>query len=81
MTFAVASAERPHRASEDAFEPVYAELAADPETKAAIEAITGLKTEVAASAEAPACASTAGACVAGIPEGVSIPDGSVRARR
>jgi TRAP-type C4-dicarboxylate transport system substrate-binding protein len=41
-----------------ALEPVYAALEADPETKSKIEAITNLKTEVAASAEAPACTST-----------------------
>ena len=54
MTFAVASAGDLAELRK-ALEPVYAELAADPETKSAIEAITGLKTELAASAEAPAC--------------------------
>jgi hypothetical protein len=37
---------------------VYAELTADPETKSNLDAITNLKTEIAASAEAPVCTST-----------------------
>jgi TRAP-type C4-dicarboxylate transport system substrate-binding protein len=41
-----------------ALEPVYAELTADPETKSDIEVITNVKTEIAASAEAPVCSST-----------------------
>jgi TRAP-type C4-dicarboxylate transport system substrate-binding protein len=41
-----------------ALEPVYAELTADPETKSDIEVITNVKTEIAASAEAPVCTST-----------------------
>lgn len=57
MTFAVAS-ESQLTELRRAFEPVYAELTADPETKSNIEAITSLKTEIAASAEAPACTST-----------------------
>lgn len=72
MTFAVAS-ESDLSELRAAFEPVYAELAADPETKSHIDAITGLKTEIAASAEAPACASDSDArastSVAAIPDG------------
>jgi TRAP-type C4-dicarboxylate transport system substrate-binding protein len=53
-----------------ALEPVYAELTADPKTKSNIEAITNLKTEIAASAEAPACTSTEPAATASpIPDG------------
>jgi TRAP-type transport system periplasmic protein len=57
MTFAIAS-ESELAELRSALEPVYAELTADPETKSNIEAITDLKTETAASAEAPACTST-----------------------
>jgi TRAP-type C4-dicarboxylate transport system substrate-binding protein len=57
MTFAVAS-ESQLGELRRALEPVYAELRADPETKSNIDAITNLKTEIAASAEAPACTST-----------------------
>ena len=57
MTFAVAS-ESELAELRSALEPVYAELTADPETRSAIDAITDLKAEVAASAEAPACTST-----------------------
>ena len=57
MTFALGS-ERELAALRRALEPVYAELRADPETRSAIDAITDLKAEVAASAEAPACTST-----------------------
>jgi TRAP-type C4-dicarboxylate transport system substrate-binding protein len=57
MTFAVAS-ESELAELRRALEPVYAELTADPETKSNIEAITNLKTEIAAAAEAPACTST-----------------------
>jgi TRAP-type C4-dicarboxylate transport system substrate-binding protein len=57
LTFAVAS-ESELAELRTALEPVYAELTADPETKSNIEAITDLKTEIAASAEAPACTST-----------------------
>jgi len=57
VTFALAS-ERELAELRAALEPVYAELTADPETKSDIEAITNLKTEIAASAEAPACTST-----------------------
>jgi TRAP-type transport system periplasmic protein len=57
VTFAVAS-ESDLGALRGALEPVYAELTADPETKSNIEAITNLKTEIAASAETPGCTST-----------------------
>jgi TRAP-type C4-dicarboxylate transport system substrate-binding protein len=57
LTFAVAS-ESELAELRSALEPVYAELTADPETKFNIDAITDLKTEIAASAEAPACTST-----------------------
>jgi TRAP-type C4-dicarboxylate transport system substrate-binding protein len=57
MTFAVAS-ESELAELRRALEPVYAELSADPEAKSNIDAITNLKTETAASAEAPACTST-----------------------
>ena len=57
MTFAAAS-ESDLAELRTALEPVYAELAADKESKSYIDAITSLKTEIAASAEAPACTST-----------------------
>ena len=57
MTFAKAS-ESELAELRSALEPVYAELMADPETRSAIDAITDLKAEVAASAEAPTCTST-----------------------
>ena len=57
MTFAVAS-ESELAELRRALEPVYTELTADPETKSNIDAIADLKTENAASAEAPACTST-----------------------
>jgi TRAP-type C4-dicarboxylate transport system substrate-binding protein len=57
LAFALAS-ESDLGALRSALEPVYAELTADPETKSNIEAITNLKTEIAASAEAPVCTST-----------------------
>ena len=57
VTFALAS-ERELAELRAALEPVYAELTAEPETKSDIEAITNLKAEIAASAEAPACTST-----------------------
>jgi TRAP-type C4-dicarboxylate transport system substrate-binding protein len=70
MTFAVAS-ESELAELRGALEPVYAELTADPETKSYIDAITDLKTEAAASAEATACTST------GPPTTASpIPDGT-----
>jgi hypothetical protein len=56
MTFAVAT-ESDLAELRGALEPVYAELAADPETKSAIDAITSLKSQVAVSAEAPVCES------------------------
>ena len=57
LSFAVAS-ESELAALRSALEPVYAELTADPETRSAIDAIANLKTEIGASAEAPACTST-----------------------
>lgn len=57
MTFAAAS-ESELAELRTALEPVYAELTADQETKSNIDAITNLKTEIAASAETPACTST-----------------------
>jgi len=57
MTFAVAS-EAELAELRKALEPVYAELTGDPKTKADIDAISNLKTEIPASAEAPACTST-----------------------
>jgi TRAP-type transport system periplasmic protein len=70
MTFAVAS-ESQLADLRKALEPVYAELTADPETKSNIDAITDLKTEIAASAEAPACSSTEPPATAS-----AIPDGT-----
>jgi TRAP-type C4-dicarboxylate transport system substrate-binding protein len=70
VTFALAS-ESELAALRSALEPVYAELTADPETKSNIEAITNLKTEIAASAEAPACNSTEPPTTAS-----AIPDGT-----
>jgi TRAP-type C4-dicarboxylate transport system substrate-binding protein len=70
MTFAIAS-ESELAELHGALEPVYAELTADPETKSNIDAITNLKTETAASAEAPACTSTEPPATAS-----AIPDGS-----
>jgi TRAP-type transport system periplasmic protein len=54
-----------------ALEPVYAELSVDPEVKSNIDAITNLKTEIAASAEAPVCTSTEPPATAS-----AIPDGT-----
>jgi TRAP-type C4-dicarboxylate transport system substrate-binding protein len=54
MTFAIAS-ETDLAEIRNALQPVYAELTADPKTKSGIDAITSLKGEVAASAEAPSC--------------------------
>jgi hypothetical protein len=54
MTFAAAS-ESDVSELRSALEPVYAELSSDPETKSYIDRITGLKTEIAAAADAPAC--------------------------
>jgi TRAP-type C4-dicarboxylate transport system substrate-binding protein len=70
VTFALAS-ESELAELRTALEPVYAELAADPETKSHIEAITSLKTEIAASAEAPACTATEPPATAS-----AIPDGT-----
>ncbi len=54
-----------------AFEPVYADLGSNPETKSYLDAITSLKEEIAASAEAPGCAASdsGGSASAGIPDG------------
>jgi len=70
MTFAVAP-ESQLAELRRALEPVYAELTADRETKSNIDAITDLKTEIAASAEAPACTSTEPPSTAS-----AIPDGT-----
>ena len=54
-----------------AFEPVYAQLTSDPETRSYVDAIESIKQEIAASAEAPSCAPVQGApASAGIPEGI-----------
>jgi len=74
MTFAVASGSDLAELRA-ALEPVYAELTADPATKSHIDAITNLKTEIAASAEAPACTSTEPPATAS-----SIPEGSYETR-
>jgi len=55
LKFAVASASDLAELR-SAVEPVYADLEADPETKSAIDEISDLKAELAASAEAPTCA-------------------------
>jgi TRAP-type C4-dicarboxylate transport system substrate-binding protein len=69
MTFAVA-AESELADVRRALEPVYAELTTDAETKSNIDAITDLKTEIAAPAEAPACTSTEPSATASrIPDG------------
>jgi TRAP-type C4-dicarboxylate transport system substrate-binding protein len=68
MTFAAAS-ESDLAELRTALEPVYADLAADQEVKSYIDAIAGLKTEIAASAEAPACTSTEPPGKASIPDG------------
>ena len=57
MTFAAAS-ESELAELRTALEPVHADLTADQESKSYVDAITSLKTEIAASAEAPACNST-----------------------
>jgi TRAP-type C4-dicarboxylate transport system substrate-binding protein len=75
MTFAAAS-ESELAELRTALEPVYAELTADPATKSHIDIITNLKTEIAASAEAPACTSTEPP-----PTPSSIPEGSYETTR
>jgi TRAP-type C4-dicarboxylate transport system substrate-binding protein len=55
MTFAAAS-ESDLAELRSALETVYTDLASDPDTESYIAAMTDLKTEIAASAEAPACA-------------------------
>jgi hypothetical protein len=73
LTFEVAS-EGELAGLRTALEPVYAELTADPATKSYLDAITNLKTELAASAEAPACTSTEPPTTAS-----PIPDGTYEA--
>jgi TRAP-type C4-dicarboxylate transport system substrate-binding protein len=69
MTFAVAS-ESELAELRTALEPVYAALRADAETNSTLDAITKLKSEVAAAAERPACTSTKPAATASrIPDG------------
>ena len=70
LTFATAS-ETDLAELRSAFEPVYADLGSDAETKSYLDAIIRLKTEIAASAEAPGCAASdsGGSASAGIPEG------------
>jgi TRAP-type C4-dicarboxylate transport system substrate-binding protein len=59
LTFAAASQSDVAKLRQ-AFEPVYEELAGEAETKSYIDSITGLKTEIAASAESPVCDSESG---------------------
>jgi TRAP-type transport system periplasmic protein len=59
LTFAAASASD-FAELRQAFEPVYEELAAEEETKSHIDAITALKSGIAASAESPVCDSDNG---------------------
>ena len=72
MTFAAAS-ESDLAELRSALEPVYTDLASDPDTESYIAAMTDLKNEIAASAEAPACAPDSdngpSASRAAIPEG------------
>ena len=70
LTFATASA-TDLAELRSAFAPVYADLGSDAETKSYLDAIISLKTEIAASAEAPGCAASdsGGSASAGIPEG------------
>jgi TRAP-type transport system periplasmic protein len=54
-----------------AFDPVYAHLRSDPETRSYVDAIENIKQKIAASAEAPGCAPVQGVpASAGIPEGI-----------
>ena len=70
MSFAIASASDLAELRA-AFEPVYAQLTSDPETRSYVDAIETIKQEIAASAEAPSCASVQGEpASAGIPEGI-----------
>jgi TRAP-type transport system periplasmic protein len=71
LTFAAAS-ESDFVELRQAFEPVYGELSAEAETKAHIDAITALKTEIAASAESPVCESDNGEPASSAPEGSPI---------
>lgn len=73
MTLAVASANELAQLR-SALEPVYEELTADPETKSDIDTITSLKAEMAASAEAPACA--AGSDTGPSSSAAAIPNGT-----
>ena len=68
LAFAPAS-ESDLGALRSALEPVYAELTDGPETNSNIDAITKLKTEIAASAETPACTSTETPAMSPIPDG------------
>ena len=70
LTFATAS-QTDLAELRSAFEPVYADLGSDAETKSYLDAIISLKTEIAASTEAPGCAASdsGGSASAGIPEG------------
>ena len=72
MSFVDRVGGRPLRASRTALEPVYAELTETMETKSYIDAITSLKAEIAASAEAPVCDSESGepASAGAFPEGM-----------
>lgn len=69
LTFATAS-ETDLAELRSAFEPVYAALGSDAETKSYLDAIFGLKSEIAASAEEPGCAAsgTGGSASSAIPE-------------
>ncbi len=69
LTFAVAS-QSDLAELRTALKPVYAELRADAETKSKIDAITKLKSEIAAAAERPPCTSTTPSATASrIPDG------------
>ena len=70
MSF-VSASEGDGSALRQALEPVYAELANDAETKSYLDVISGLKTEIAASAEAPVCEPESGGTTSAsaLPEG------------
>jgi TRAP-type C4-dicarboxylate transport system substrate-binding protein len=69
MSFATASASNLAKLRA-AFEPVYSQLTSDPDTRSYVDAIESIKQEIAASPEAPGCAS-----VQGVPASAGIPDG------
>ena len=71
LNFAVAS-ENDVAELRSALEPVYAEIASEPQTKLHIDAVTKLKTQIAASVEAAACETAEPASEAASP----IPDGT-----